>query len=81
MAAIEEKDRGSITVGKQADLVILSHNPLQIQKEELINIKVISTWINGKQVNHSIYTWKNFKLIVTIIFNYINKTIKEWIIK
>ena len=77
----EEKDRGSITVGKQADLVILSHNPLQIQKEELINIKVISTWINGKQVNHSIYTWKNFKLIVTIIFNYINKTIKEWIIK
>ena len=81
MAAIEEKDRGSITVGKQADLVILSHNPLQIQKEELINIKVISTWINGKKVNHSIYTWKNFKLIVTIIFNYINKTIKEWIIK
>ena len=44
--------------------LILSHNPLEINQEEIKNLSVISTWIDGKQVNHSIYTWKNFKLAV-----------------
>ena len=74
----EDQSRGSITIGKSADLVILSHNPLEINQEEIKNLSVISTWIDGKQVNHSIYTWKNFKLILFIIYNYINTSIKEW---
>ena len=74
----EDQNRGSITIGKSADLVILSHNPLEINQEEIKNLNVISTWIDGKQVNHSIYTWKNFKLILFIIYNYINTSIKEW---
>ena len=74
----EDQSRGSITIGKSADLVILSHNPLEINQEEIKNISVINTWIDGKQVNHSIYTWKNFKLILFIIYNYISTSIKEW---
>jgi len=76
----EEQNRGSITIGKSADLVILSHNPLGTKNEEIKNINVISTWIDGKQVNHSIYTWNNLKLILFILFNYINTSIKEWFI-
>jgi len=76
----EEQNRGSITIGKSADLVILSHNPLETKNEEIKNINVISTWIDGKQVNHSAYTWKNLKLILFILFNYINTSIKEWFI-
>ena len=76
----EEQNRGSITIGKSADLVILSHNPLETKNEEIKNINVISTWIDGRQVNHSAYTWKNLKLILFILFNYINTSIKEWFI-
>ena len=77
----EEQNRGSITIGKSADLVILSHNPLETINKEIKNINVISTWIDGKQVSHSLYTWKNLKLILLILFNYINTSIKEWIMK
>ena len=77
----EEQNRGSITIGKSADLVILSHNPLETKNKEIKNINVISTWIDGKQVSHSPYTWKNLKLILLILFNYINTSIKEWIMK
>ena len=77
----EEQNRGSITIGKSADLVILSHNPLETKNKEIKNINVISTWIDGKQVSHSPYTWKNLKLILLILFNYINASIKEWIMK
>ena len=50
------------------------------KNEEIKNINVISTWIDGRQVNHSAYTWKNLKLILFILFNYINTSIKEWFI-
>jgi len=76
----EDQNRGSISIGKTADLVILSHNPLKIKHEEIKNINIISTWINGKKVNHSIYTWENLKLILFIIYNYINTSIKKWFI-
>ena len=76
----EDQNRGSISIGKTADLVILSHNPLKIKHEEIKNINIISTWIDGKKVNHSIYTWENLKLILFIIYNYINTSIKKWFI-
>ena len=43
------------------------------------NIKVISTWLDGNKVNYSPYTWKNFKLILRIIFDYIGTSIKNWL--
>ena len=75
----EEDNRGSITVGKSADLVLLSHNPLITNVSDIKNIKVISTWLDGNKVNYSPYTWKNFKLILRIIFDYIGTSIKNWL--
>ena len=42
---------GSLEVGKQADLVVLEKNPRKTRAEDIRNIKVISTWIDGKQVS------------------------------
>lgn len=42
---------GSLEVGKQADLVILEKNPRATPAGDIRNIKVKSTWIDGKQVN------------------------------
>lgn len=46
----EEDLKGSIKEGKLADLVILSENPLKVNKEEIRNIKICSTWKNGKEI-------------------------------
>jgi predicted amidohydrolase YtcJ len=46
----EEKTKGSIEVGKLADLVILSDNPLTIDEDKLADIKVLETIKNGKSV-------------------------------
>lgn len=40
---------GSLEVGKQADLVILSKNPRTAKPEEIAKIKVRETWIDGKK--------------------------------
>lgn len=41
---------GSLEVGKQADLVILEKNPRLTNPDEIRNIKVKGTWIDGKPV-------------------------------
>lgn len=46
----EEKIKGSIKEGKIANLIILDKNPLKVNKEEIKNIKVVKTFINGEQV-------------------------------
>ena len=46
----EEKDKGTIEVGKLADLVVLSVDPLSIQIESLLDIKIISTFSHGKEI-------------------------------
>ena len=40
---------GSLEVGKQADLVVLEKNPRQTSADQIRNIKVKQTWIDGKQ--------------------------------
>lgn len=42
---------GSLEVGKYADLVVLAKNPRTTPPEQIRNIKVKETWIDGKQVN------------------------------
>ncbi|MGM9614584.1 MAG: amidohydrolase [Oscillospiraceae bacterium] len=44
----DEKERGSLEVGKIADMVILSANPYAIPKEEIGNLKVEQLLLAGK---------------------------------
>ena len=46
----EEGTKGSITVGKQADLVILEQNPLTTDPAELEHIQIMETFSRGRSV-------------------------------
>ncbi len=46
----EENTKGSITKGKIADLIILDKSPMDIDKMEIKNIKVIETIKDGKTI-------------------------------
>ncbi len=49
-ASFEEKIKGSLEVGKLADLVVISEDILNCQEDEIKNIKVLLTMVNGKVV-------------------------------
>jgi predicted amidohydrolase YtcJ len=46
----EEDEKGSITVGKRADLVILEGNPLTIPTSDLGEVTVLETFARGKSI-------------------------------
>jgi predicted amidohydrolase YtcJ len=46
----EEKTKGSLEVGKLADLVILDKNPLTVKPMEIKDIKVLETIKDGKSI-------------------------------
>lgn len=46
----EEGQKGTLTVGKVADLVVLDQNPLKVDKKHLVDIKVAQTIKAGKTV-------------------------------
>ncbi len=49
-SGFEEKNKGSIEVGKLADLIIVSDDPLTVPPDKLREIKVVTTIIDGKIV-------------------------------
>jgi predicted amidohydrolase YtcJ len=49
-AEFQEKDKGSITPGKLADIVILNNNIFDLKPEAIRNIKVETTIVGGKIV-------------------------------
>ncbi|MDZ7935804.1 MAG: amidohydrolase [Emticicia sp.] len=49
-ANFEEKERGSIEVGKMADFVILEEDLMLAPKEKLRNVKVLNTFVGGQKV-------------------------------
>jgi predicted amidohydrolase YtcJ len=46
----EESTKGSLEVGKLADMVILDKNPLTIEPSEIVNINVLETIKEGSSV-------------------------------
>ena len=46
----EEDQKGSIATGKQADFVVLSENPLNVDPADLLRVKVMKTVSRGKTV-------------------------------
>ncbi|MCQ3931909.1 MAG: amidohydrolase [Chloroflexi bacterium] len=50
IASGDEENRGSLTVGKWADLAVLSDNPLKVDPAALTDIQVDMTFVGGKLV-------------------------------
>jgi predicted amidohydrolase YtcJ len=50
IASFQDKNLGSITPGKLADLAIWDTNLLECAPQQLLAAKVLSTWVAGKQV-------------------------------
>lgn len=46
----EDDRKGSLAVGKLADMTILDADPMTIDRDKLANIKVTSTWKEGREV-------------------------------
>lgn len=46
----EENTKGTLEVGKKADLVVLDSNPLTVDVKTLKDIKVLATYKNGKKI-------------------------------
>jgi predicted amidohydrolase YtcJ len=46
----EEKEKGSIEVGKYADFVMLDQDIMKIKGSDLPNVKVLKTYVNGEKV-------------------------------
>ena len=46
----EEGDKGSIEVGKLADFVIVSEDPLRMTKKSLMSLRIIATYSRGQEI-------------------------------
>ncbi len=49
-AGFEEKRLGSLTPGKDADFIILDHNLFHIPPRQIWNVRVLATYVGGRQV-------------------------------
>ncbi|MGH9545291.1 MAG: amidohydrolase [Terriglobales bacterium] len=49
-AEFQEKEKGSITAGKLADMVLLSDDIFTIDPTRIRDVKVLTTWVGGKIV-------------------------------
>ena len=56
-ATFQEEYLGSVSTGKFADLVVLSDNPLDVDYESLLDIKILMTIVDGNIVYESTQPW------------------------
>ena len=47
-AEFQEKEKGSITAGKLADMVLLSDDVFDIDPVKIRDVRVLKTWVGGK---------------------------------
>jgi predicted amidohydrolase YtcJ len=47
---MSEDEIGSIEVGKYADFVILEQDPRRVDPADISDIRIVATWMNGRQV-------------------------------
>ena len=50
IASFQEKEYGTITVGKAADFVILDHDIMAVPGEQILGTAVVATWVGGRAV-------------------------------
>jgi predicted amidohydrolase YtcJ len=65
--SFDEKERGSLEVGKIADMVILEKNPFTVPKETLKDIKVKELILAGKPYKKQIQSW--VKMLIRGLFS------------
>ena len=58
-ANFEEKEKGSLEVGKFADFVILENDIMKANGEQILNNKVLKTYLNGEKVYETIMAKPN----------------------
>src|SRR5690606_34555443 len=49
-AAFEEKEKGSLEVGKAADFIILDRDIMKVETDKILKTKVLHCYINGEKV-------------------------------
>ena len=49
----DEKERGSLEMGKSCDLTILDANPFDVPVDEIKNINVVDMYLKGKPYQRS----------------------------
>jgi predicted amidohydrolase YtcJ len=49
-AGFSERELGSLEPGKRADFVVLKANPLAVPPEQLHDLKIEATWVDGREV-------------------------------
>ncbi|MHA1231083.1 MAG: amidohydrolase [Candidatus Helarchaeota archaeon] len=65
-ATFEEDVRGTLTVGKSADFIILDKDPFKIPTDKIIDVKVLKTYLKGNEMKK--YGLNTFKLILKYLF-------------
>jgi predicted amidohydrolase YtcJ len=50
IAAGAERQRGTLCEGMQADMAVVSGNPLETSPEALTTLRVTQTWVGGRRV-------------------------------
>jgi len=53
-ASFEEQDKGTLALGKLADFIRISGDPFTLKPENLRNLKVLETYVGGRQVFSSL---------------------------
>ena len=66
----EEDRKGSITVGKLADFVVLDKNPMKVEKEKLRNIRILETIKEGKTIYYKTENNEKYTKVLKLTDNF-----------